>query len=53
MGDVMAQSAGGCTRRPISSLAIVLLMPLAKDTSAPLFFKGDDFGQTDVMVASY
>jgi ribonuclease VapC len=26
---------------------------LAKDTSAPLLFKGDDFGQTDVMVASY
>jgi ribonuclease VapC len=26
---------------------------LAKDTSAPLLFKGDDFGLTDVMVASY
>jgi ribonuclease VapC len=26
---------------------------LAKCTSAPLLFKGDDFGQTDVMVASY
>jgi ribonuclease VapC len=26
---------------------------LAKHTSAPLLFKGDDFGQTDVMVASY
>ena len=26
---------------------------LAKDTSAPLLFKGNDFGQTDVMVASY
>jgi ribonuclease VapC len=26
---------------------------LAKDTSAPLLFKGDDFGQTDVIVASY
>jgi len=26
---------------------------LAKNTSAPLLFKGDDFGQTDVMVASY
>ena len=26
---------------------------LAKETSAPLLFKGDDFGQTDVMVASY
>jgi ribonuclease VapC len=26
---------------------------LAKDTSAPLLFKDDDFGQTDVMVASY
>jgi ribonuclease VapC len=26
---------------------------LAKDKSAPLLFKGDDFGQTDVMVASY
>jgi ribonuclease VapC len=26
---------------------------LAKDTSAPLLFKGDDFGRTDVMVASY
>jgi ribonuclease VapC len=26
---------------------------LAKDTSAPLLFKGDDFSQTDVMVASY
>jgi ribonuclease VapC len=26
---------------------------LAKDESAPLLFKGDDFGQTDVMVASY
>jgi ribonuclease VapC len=26
---------------------------LAKDESAPLLFKGDDFGQTDVMVAPY
>lgn len=26
---------------------------LAKDTSAPLLFKGDDFGKTDVMVAPY
>jgi ribonuclease VapC len=26
---------------------------VAKDESAPLLFKGDDFGQTDVMVASY
>jgi ribonuclease VapC len=26
---------------------------LAKETSAPLLFKGDDFGQTDVMVVSY
>ena len=26
---------------------------LAKDASAPLLFKGDDFGQTDVMVAPY
>jgi ribonuclease VapC len=26
---------------------------LAKDTSAPLLFKGDDFGLTDVLVASY
>jgi ribonuclease VapC len=26
---------------------------LAKDKSAPLLFKGDDFGQTDVMVAPY
>jgi ribonuclease VapC len=26
---------------------------LAKDTSAPLLFKGDDFSQTDVMVSSY
>jgi ribonuclease VapC len=26
---------------------------LAKDTSAPLLFKGDDFGQTDVMAGSY
>ena len=26
---------------------------LAKDKSAPLLFKGNDFGQTDVMVASY
>jgi ribonuclease VapC len=26
---------------------------LAKDTSAPLLFKGPDFGRTDVMVASY
>lgn len=26
---------------------------LAKITSAPLLFKGNDFGQTDVMVASY
>ena len=26
---------------------------LAKDKSAPLLFKGDDFGLTDVMVASY
>jgi ribonuclease VapC len=26
---------------------------LAKDKSAPLLFKGNDFGHTDVMVASY
>ena len=26
---------------------------LAKDTSAPLLFKGNDFQQTDVVVASY
>jgi ribonuclease VapC len=26
---------------------------LAKDESAPLLFKGDDFAQTDVMVAHY
>jgi ribonuclease VapC len=26
---------------------------LAKDTSAPLLFKGNDFGRTDVMVAPY
>jgi ribonuclease VapC len=26
---------------------------LAKDKSAPLLFKGNDFGQTDVMVAGY
>jgi ribonuclease VapC len=26
---------------------------LAQDTSAPLLFKGNDFGQTDVMVVSY
>ena len=26
---------------------------LAKDKSAPLLFKGDDFGRTDAMVASY
>ncbi len=26
---------------------------LAKITAAPLLFKGNDFGQTDVMVASY
>ena len=26
---------------------------LAKDASAPLLFKGDDFGQKDVMVAPY
>ena len=26
---------------------------LAKDKSAPLLFKGNDFGQTDVMAASY
>ena len=26
---------------------------LAKDKSVPLLFKGNDFGQTDVMVASY
>ena len=26
---------------------------LAKDTSAPLLFKGDDFGKTDVAVAPY
>ena len=26
---------------------------LAKDKSAPLLFKGNDFGRTDVMVASY
>jgi ribonuclease VapC len=26
---------------------------LAKDKSAPLLFKGDDFGQTDVMVVEY
>jgi hypothetical protein len=43
----------GTTFGPISILAIVLLVPWKKDTSAPLLFKGDDFGQTDVMVASY
>ena len=26
---------------------------LAKDASAPLLFKGDDFGHTDVIVARY
>jgi ribonuclease VapC len=26
---------------------------LAKEKSAPLLFKGDDFGRTDVMVAPY
>ena len=26
---------------------------LAKDKSAPLLFKGDDFGRTDLMVAPY
>jgi ribonuclease VapC len=26
---------------------------LAKDSSAPLLFKGNDFSQTDIMVASY
>jgi ribonuclease VapC len=26
---------------------------LAKDSSAPFLFKGDDFGRTDVMVARY
>ena len=26
---------------------------LAKETSAPLLFKGNDFGRTDVMVAQY
>jgi ribonuclease VapC len=26
---------------------------LAKDKSAPLLFKGEDFGRTDVMVAPY
>jgi ribonuclease VapC len=26
---------------------------LAKDQSVPLLFKGDDFSQTDVIVASY
>jgi ribonuclease VapC len=26
---------------------------LAKDAAAPLLFKGDDFGQTDVMAAPY
>jgi ribonuclease VapC len=26
---------------------------VAKDKSAPLLFKGDDFGRTDVMVAPY
>ena len=26
---------------------------LAKDKSAPLLFKGDDFGRTDVMVAPF
>jgi ribonuclease VapC len=30
-----------------------LAYALAKDESAPLLFKGDDFGQTDVMVAPY
>ena|ERR1019366_8488623 len=30
-----------------------LAYALAKDASAPLLFKGDDFGQTDVMVAPY
>jgi ribonuclease VapC len=26
---------------------------LAKDSSAPLLFKGNDFSQTDIMIASY
>jgi ribonuclease VapC len=26
---------------------------LAKDRSAPLLFKGDDFGRTDVLIAAY
>ena len=30
-----------------------LAYALAKDASAPLLFKGDDFAQTDVMVAPY
>ena len=30
-----------------------LAYALAKDTSAPLLFKGGDFAQTDVMVAPY
>ena len=30
-----------------------LAYALAKDASAPLLFKGDDFGQTDVMAAPY
>jgi ribonuclease VapC len=30
-----------------------LAYAVAKDESAPLLFKGDDFGRTDVVVASY
>ena len=26
---------------------------LAKDSSAPLLFKGSDFSQTDIIIASY
>jgi ribonuclease VapC len=35
------------------NLGDCLAYALAKDASAPLLFTGDDFGQTDVMVAPY
>jgi ribonuclease VapC len=42
----------GDDMRPIS-IGGCFAYALAKDTSAPLLFNGNDFGQTDVMVASY
>lgn len=38
-------------RYPILNLGDSFAYALAKDTMAPLLFKGDDFGQTDILVA--